>query len=134
MSDLIRQKSFQERIADRIREDIGKLLADEELRVIVERAVEEAFFKPVLLDESAWGQKRYAQPFLHQLLKELLENQVKNAVDGYLATHAEDVNKAITSTIEGGMWAILVSAITSRFQWELQQFQNNIVTNLSQRS
>ena len=39
-------KTFQERIADRIRESIGDLITDEDLAEMVTRGIDDVFFKP----------------------------------------------------------------------------------------
>ena len=45
MNDLTTTKSFEERMKDRIREDIGKLMTDDELSKLVRRATNDIFFK-----------------------------------------------------------------------------------------
>ena len=56
MSDIEKTKSFQERMKDRIKKDIGELMTDDELSAIVERAVNEIFFKPRIVKDGCHHQ------------------------------------------------------------------------------
>ncbi len=57
MNDIAEQKSFEQRMISRIREDIGKLMTDDELSKIVERATEEIFFKETIIEDGSWHKK-----------------------------------------------------------------------------
>lgn len=131
MSNLTPPQSFQDRIKTRIRDSIGELLTDDELKVIVERAMNEVFFKPMLVGESAWGKQSFESPFVYQLIKELLEPQVRLVVSSYMEQHNEEIKQVIADVVKAGIGQILVDAITSKFRWELQEFEQGIFNRLN---
>lgn len=126
--NIVEQKSFQERMKDRIRDDIGKLMTDDELSEIVSRSMEEIFFKPMTLKDGFYTKE--TPPFVHQLLKELLIVEVRKAVSEYIADHKEDVLKNIQEVISLGMGQVLVNAIKLQFDNDLMKFQNNLMTTI----
>ena len=131
MNAIVEQKSFQERMKDRIRDSIGELMTDKELSEIVHRAMEEIFFKPMKLQDGYHSKE--VPPFIHQLLKEILAEDVKKAVSEYIAKHKEDVQKIIKEVITLGMGKALIEAISSQFSRELMSFENNLMNNIQNR-
>lgn len=128
MTEIVEQKSFQERMKDRIKDSIGELMTDDELSKIVSRSMEEIFFKPMTVKDGY--HTRQEPPFVHQLLKELLVVEVRKAVSEYIADHKEDVLKNIQETISLGMGQALVNAIKLQFSNDLLNFQNNLMTTI----
>ena len=59
------KKSFQERMADRVRESIGELMTDDELKIIIERSVNEFLFTE-RTDPEASGYNKRKKPSLMQ--------------------------------------------------------------------
>jgi hypothetical protein len=128
MNDIAKEKTFQERMIDRIREDIGKLMTDEELSKIVERAMEEIFFKPTKV-EDGWRTER-RPPFVHKLIKDLLKDAVYREISIFITNNNELVLKEIKEVITQGMGKALMEALTLQFQSELMNFQSNIIQSL----
>lgn len=131
MNAITTQKSFQERIKDRIKNSIGELMTDKELSEIVNRAMEEIFFKPTIIQDRYTTKE--TPPFIHQLLKELLTENVNKAVSEYILNHKEDVQKAIQRVVSVGMGKALMNAISLQFNNDLMNFQNDIMDNIQNR-
>jgi len=128
MGTIVEQKNFQERMIDRIRDSIGELMTDEELSKIVHRAMEEIFFKPMELKMGY--QTKEVPPFIHQLLKELLADAVRNEVTKYIAENKLIVLKQIQQTISRGMGQALIDAISNRFHCNLMTLQDNLASTI----
>ena len=128
MSDVTEKKTFQERMIDRIREDIGKLMTDEELSKIVKQSMQEIFFKPTEIKD---GFHTITQPpFVHKLIKDLLKDAVYREVSIFISDNNELVLKEIKEVISQGMGKALMEALTMQFQSELMNFQSNIIQSL----
>lgn len=123
------QKSFQEKMKDRIRESIGDLISDEELTKLIHKGVEDVFLLPIK-EKRGWNNGIEHPSLLHGLLKELLTDQVRNAVTVYITEHSEEVTKSIHEVISNGMAKALIGAISMRFTNELISLQANIENNL----
>ncbi len=48
---------FQKRISEKLRDDIGNMMPDEVLKEMVNRALEEQFFKAILPTRDQWGRE-----------------------------------------------------------------------------
>jgi hypothetical protein len=131
MNAIVEQKNFQERMKDRIRDSIGELMTDAELSEIVKRAMEDIFFKPMTLQDGYHTKE--VPPFVHQLLKEILLDDVQKAVSKYIDEHKEEVQKIIQEVITLGMGKALVDAISFQFSSELMNFENNLMANIQNR-
>ena len=127
-NDIVKKKTFQERMIDRIREDIGKLMTDEELSKIVKQAMEEIFFKSTEVKDG-FSTKRQP-PFIHKLIKDLLKDAVYRQVSIFISDNNDLVLKEIKEVITQGMGKALMEALTMQFQNELMSFQNNIIQSL----
>ncbi len=127
-SDLEKQKTFEERMKDRIRDSIGELMTDEELSKIVTKATEEIFFKPTTLHESYHSKE--IPPFIHTIIKELLTDSVRDLTREYFEQNKDAVTETIKEIIKEGLGSAVLSAISSKFDWDLQNFVNNILSTI----
>lgn len=123
--NIIKKNSFEERMKERIKKSIGELMTDEELSKIVHRVMEDVFFKPVV-DEMKWGKQTVTQPFVHQLLKELLTPNVTKAVQEYVKTHQEEVLKEINSVVQKGISRAVINTLDSLFSDSMNKFKNDV--------
>jgi len=126
MNEIVESKSFKEKMQDRIKDSIGELMTDEELSKIIEKAVNQIFFEPT---HNGYNQKD-TPPFLHSLIKALLEEQVRIIVNKYIKNHTEEVKKVIDETISKGIGNAMIGAISDRFQNDLLNFKCSIANNL----
>ena len=135
MKDLIAQshaaqQNFQERMINRIREDIGQLMTDEELSKLVERAMEEIFFKPEV--EKRGFHETTKPPWLHNFVKELLEKKVEAAVGKYVDEHEDEVRQALKEVMQEGVGTAVLRAIASKFSSDMVVFEQSILQRLQQ--
>lgn len=130
-TDLTAQALFQQKMMDRIRNDIGMLLPDVVLKDMVEKAVHQTFFeKRPKPGASSWDKEQYLPPLLQVILKELLSEHVKLAVDTWLKENANTVKEQVAKTVTDGVGMAMVRAISSAFQTPLQQFQTDVMLKL----
>lgn len=129
------QESFEKKLTDRIRESIGDLMPDEKLAEIVERGMQEAFFKGRHVQERGYHGRTYEEaPWLVSAVKELLEEQAKAEVKKWLAEHPEEVERVMREWLEKGVAEIVVSWIDGQMRWHLQQAVESTLSNLVPRS
>lgn len=127
-SELEKQKTFEERMKSRIRDSIGELMTDEELSKIVTKATEEIFFKPIKLQDGYHTKE--APPFIHTIIKELLNDSVRDLTREYFEQNKDAVTETIKVVIKEGLGSAVLTAITSKFQWDLQNFGNNLMQTI----
>jgi predicted house-cleaning noncanonical NTP pyrophosphatase (MazG superfamily) len=135
MTDIVESKTFEQRMKERIRDSIGDLISDEDLTKMVDRSLEEVFFKPRPNPKhTAYynsGEPATIPPLLHELVKEVLEANVQAAVREYIGSNQEEVNAIIQKVVQEGIGAAVLGAMNSMFSHQLMNLQNNISQQIS---
>ena len=130
-SELQENKSFENRMKERIRDSIGELMTDDELSKIISRCVEDIFFKEREIKEGY--HTRTEPPFVHKIVEELLTRRVKEQVMIYFGENKDKLLEIVKGIIGKGIGEAVFKAIDQKFQNDLYTFQNNIITTLSQQ-
>ena len=117
---------------DRIRDSIGELMSDEDLQKIVQRGIDEVFFKPHYVDDGRY-QKREIPPLIHSVVKEVLSDRMKDAVEAWLQTHESDVRIAVAHIVEEGAGTAMVKALNGYIADSMLRLENDIISKIQQR-
>jgi len=135
MTNIVESKTFEQRMKERIRDSIGDLISDEDLTKMVDRSLEEVFFKPRPNPKHAAyynsGEPATIPPLLHELVKEVMESQVQLAIKEYIGSHTEEVNAIIQKVVQEGIGAAVLGAMNSMFSHQLSNFQANITNQFN---
>lgn len=128
--DLTEKKTYQERMADRIRESIGELITDEELSILIKKATEDFFFKPTELKQ---GFSSITEPaFIHQVVKELLSEKVEILIKEYFSQNKDTIEELIKEIVSEGIGNALLKAISVKFENHLYDLQYSILNSIPQ--
>ena len=117
---------------DRIRDSIGELMSDEDLQKIVQRGIDEVFFKSHYVDDGRY-QKREIPPLIHSVVKEVLSDRMKDAVEAWLQTHESDVRIAVAHIVEEGAGTAMVKALNGYIADSMLRLENDIINKIQQR-
>lgn len=117
--------TFQEKMFERIREQMGDLLTDDDLKVLVEKAVNDAFFKPVVVNPGTYHERK-EPPYFVQLVKDLLRNEVSNQLAQFIKDNPEIVNNSIQEALGGGVTKLLVQYFDSRWSGPLHELSSKL--------
>ena len=126
---MVPTKTFEERMRDRIRDSIGELMSDEDLQKIVQRGIDEVFFKTHYVDDGRY-QKREIPPLIHSVVKEVLSDRMKDAVEAWLQTHEADVRDAVAHVVEEGAGQAMVKALNGYMADSMLLLESNIISKL----
>lgn len=137
MTDIVKSKTFEERMKERIRDSIGDLISDEDLGKMVDRSLEEVFFKD--RPNPAYHAYNYTSkepttlpPLLHEIVKSVMTEQVTDVVKEYIANNREQVDTTIKTVLEQGMGNALVNALNGLFAHQLSSLQMNLTNQFNQ--
>lgn len=120
---VVQAKTLQERVGDRIREQIGELLTTEDLKALVDRAMEEAFFRKVEVPKRHWNDdQRYEDAFAVKHVKELLKPRVDEACKAWLAEHQDRLGAHIDESVGKGFSAMFQAWLDRKVQADLIDF------------
>lgn len=135
MTGIIQSKTFEERMKERIRDSIGDLISDEDLSKMVDRSLEEVFFKeranPKRTSYYNSGEPDTLPPLLHDIVKTAMTEQVSEAVKEYIANNRDQVDASIKTVLEQGMGNALISALNGVFSTQLASLQVNLANQFN---
>ena len=135
MTDIVESKTFEQRMKERIRDSIGDLISDEDLTKMVDRSLEEVFFKPRPNPKYASyynaGEPATIPPLLYELVKEVMEANVQAAVREWIGSNQEAVNAIIQKVVQEGSGTAILKALDNMFSYQLSNFQANITNQFN---
>ncbi len=123
-------KPLYERVYERIRDSIGDLMTDEDLKKLVDQAAQKAFFEPQPPKTTGYG-ARPEPPFLVEKITELLETQVRKAADEWIKEHPEEINKIIDEQLGNGFTKIIASYLDAKMYSALHDFGQQFKAQLA---
>ena len=128
------QQSFQQKLMDRIRDDIGELMPDEALSEIVGKAIEKSFFEERETKDGYYGHHRTEIPWLVKLTRDELNLRVHAAVTKWFGENDEKVRAMVQERFDEGIVACSVRAINGMFQGPMMNLQAKIDDRLQKLS
>ena len=128
-------QAFQERVKEKLRDDIAGMLPDEALAQLVQRAVDEEFFKKRTVKVGgAYSSATEERPswFVQEVTKvakPLLEAMVRD----YVAEHTEVIKKAVDEFLSSQNLLLLTFAVMRPMTiQDIAEAANAIVTRVRQ--
>lgn len=127
MTQLTTNETFQERMFNRVREQMGDLMTEEELKKIVDSALQKAFFEEKVTKGPHWNSQETREPsHFVKLLNKELEAPIKQAIQQWLADNPEQITKVINEVIGKGFLGIIHSYIQEKTTTPLYQFSQQL--------
>lgn len=124
--------TFQDKLAQRMREQIGELLTEEDLKKLTERAVEEMFFKPRVV-VGQWNQTSTQPPWFVAEFGKLAEPVLREEMQRWLNEHPDEVRDILRQSIEKGVAGMVMSQFNVLLSSALSQFHANAAQALGPR-
>lgn len=124
-TEIATSKNFQERVFEKIRDQLGNLLTEVELKALLDKAIEKAFFEPRQSGNS-WD-KTEKPPYFVELIQTELQSKVQDAVKAWIDSHQDDVGKAIQEALGKGFFGILTNYLENQIRGPLYNFQNDLI-------
>jgi hypothetical protein len=114
MNAVVPKLSFEEQIKNKIRESIGELMTDEDLKKLIDATMGDVLLKERVVQRTnsyGYASSDRCEPLLKEVLTELLKDRVKLSVDDYLKRNENVIRIAVDEAIAGGILRYLVSQI-----------------------
>lgn len=132
-TEVAEARSFQERMFGKIREQMGTLLTDKELKEILEKSVSRAFFEPVV-HKDGYGRTDTEEAHFIKLVRDLMKERVDAAIGLWIKEHEETVGKAVEETVAKGMLELVRKHIESKIELSMVELAESIKSNLGIRT
>lgn len=124
-------KDFQERLFEKIRADIGALMTEEELKSVVSKSVERAFFeKEVKIQPRSYGSyvdRVEGEPVIYRVVRELMQKRVETATDQFLKNNEARLVGIIEEVLKDGLIRAVTRIIDERMKQPMVALQNSLV-------
>lgn len=124
--ELTKTASFQDRLMARIKDSIGELMTDEELKKIMERGVEEALFKPKVQYDNYNREIKREEPFVEKAVKAFLSEKMDKVVREYLAANTQLFMDSIDKAVRDGIGKCMLEALDNRVNSALYRLRADI--------
>jgi hypothetical protein len=108
------QQSFEEKLMGRIRDSIGELMSDEDLKRIVEKGIDRALFERQSSGDS-WN-KKVEPSLVDKAVQQFLAERMRAAVDAWILANPEKLDKAVNDAIVLGAGGCLLEAFNEKFR------------------
>lgn len=123
MNELTTTADFQTRMFERIRDQMGDLLTEEDMRRLIEQAVQKAFFEERIERKAYGSDVRYPAAFV-EMVKNAAKPMIQTAVDAWVAENKDKLAEKIDAIVREGVAGVLVSHINFKFQDQLLQLSS----------
>lgn len=131
-TEVVSIKSFEDRLMDKIKKNIGNILTQEDLNKIVTKGIDDTFFQPRPNPNKSYSDNSppTIPPLINEIVLAALQTQVKLAVEVYLKENYIVINKIVENTLQQGAGTAIMAAVTQLFQGHMFNMQTNITDQL----
>lgn len=128
---LTTQLSFEDKMMARIKESMGDLMTDEQLRGILEKGVEKAFFeRPFRVD--SYGRKTEHEPALaEKAVRDHLNERMQATVKEWIAANPEKMQEVVQQMIDKGLVQAVAGAVGNVFRGSFQCFVDHLQNQIN---
>jgi ribosomal protein L21E len=124
--EMVASKTFQEKMFERIRDQMGELLSEEDLKSLVDSAMQKAFFEPSYQTDRYGNKQRVDESIFVTLIRNEMTSKVTEAIQKWLAEHGDEVSEAIDNAIAKGMFGLIQQHIELITHQPLQNFADQL--------
>lgn len=122
-------KPLHERVYERIRDSIGDLMTDEDLKVLVNKAAEKAFFEPVK-SSNPYGSSQTTDPVLVAEIRKLLSPTFQSVMKDWMSEHKAEIETAIRDELGKGMASIISGYFARMIEPELALIEGKVIERI----
>lgn len=133
MSDnkLALSQTYQEKMRDRIREAMGDLLTDKDIKIIIEKGVDDFLFKPRYRPRSNGYGNEELPPYISLWVEKFLSVRIMEAVQEWIKNNPEKFEESIKKVIQEGAGKAMMTAFLRITEEPLLNLQNEIMQRFS---
>jgi len=131
-NEITTKQTFEEKLSERIKKDIGDLIPDEDLQEVVKKAMDKAFFHEKINYDNYNREKSREMPWIVNHVKSLTEERIDAAIKKWIAENDKAVNEMVKGIIEEGITKVCLQSLTTLFQPDMQQLGYSVETKLQE--
>lgn len=128
MTEVALNKSFEERMFEQIKSQMGDLLTLEELQKILETSIQKAFFSP--RKEGTVYHVQEKEPLFVEMIREELKPLLAAAANKWLEDNQDQVQEILQKQLGENAAQFVANAFTELMRTPMQQFSWEIQSRL----
>jgi hypothetical protein len=130
-TEIQKEPSFEEKMKARIKDSIGDLLSDEDIKKLIDKGLQDVFFtKPRIKDPRDSYKMIDGPTMLEDIIKTCIQPAVEKVVREYVAEHQEEVFTNVQAVVSQGLGTAMFRSIDSMFSSQLLNMQSSIQNQL----
>lgn len=130
-NELTPMQSFEEKIKDKLTKDIGDLIPDDALKVLVEKATQDVFFKDQRIEpKERFSSATYKDSVFKEIVKELLAERMDSAIREFINDNREEMSRQLRDFVETSAQQHVLSALFGSVSNHFEFMQNAIKNDL----
>jgi hypothetical protein len=114
-NDVALQMSFEEKFRDRIKNHIGELMTDEDIKKILNAGIQKYLFEPRPVKTDHWHGESECPSLVQEVIEKHLHSEVENAVNGWIIDHPDDMKMFVQNAIGAGMGKCFMEYLNHHF-------------------
>jgi hypothetical protein len=132
MTELTKADTFQQRMFERIRESMGELLSEDDLKELLERTIEKSFFEERIVPSSShyYDRDKKKPSLFQELVTEQVQPMMEKAITAWLQDNSEQVTTTIDAVLKDGLLGALSKAIEYKMQTPILSLRQEISNKL----
>jgi CO dehydrogenase/acetyl-CoA synthase beta subunit len=133
------QQKFEEKLQDRIRNDIGELVPDEVLAELIARSIDNMFFKERKINQGSgyYGRVEYVPARFEQFVQEAMEPMLRDAAEDWVTDNSDSVKDALEKILRNNADSVVLETLQRIMAQPINiafDHYNQRLTELEQRS
>lgn len=136
MADIIPAQAFEEKIKDRLRQDIGSLMPDEVLQQLITKTIQSIFLDR-RTSRNTYGSVTEDKPsWFQETVETLLRQRISKLLDEYIKEHEADLKARFTEILATkgpeliANWFIgVLTGSQQQTVWSVQNWIQSIMQN-----
>lgn len=117
-------RTFEQKLRDKLKNDIGDLMSDEDLQQIVDRGVNSLLFEP-RYSKNGYTTDRLP-PLIHELIMDSMERKIYDIIRQWVEDNPEKVAEAIKQVIEDGIMGAISGSFVRMFSSVFDKAMNEV--------
>ncbi len=124
--------SFQNKVAKKLRKDIGDMLPDGALAELVQRAVEDQFFNERVVDRGGFNGREIIPSWFVSEVAKIAEPVIKKHVEKYVADNEATIRKAVDQYLtDANLTLVAIAALQDATRADFIAAMDGIARQLS---
>ena len=121
-------KTFQEKISEKIKDSIGDLITDDDLKPLIEKSIADLLTNDRKIKNHSGSYPQYndAPPLMQEIITPLLEVQIKEQVAKYISDNPQLLTKVIDDMVVNGFIKVMIWHLDGKISIPLEHFRQEI--------